>query len=315
MAAIGKIRSWGPVLVIILGVVLFFFIAEPFGDFIRSRSAASGQTVGEVYGDRLSIQEYQNLVDEYQQILKMQGRDNLGEDEMNGLRDYIWTNYVRNKLVEAEAEKLGITVTDDELAQVMQDGTNPVLQQIPLMSEFIDKNTNKFDINQLTAYRQAVKQAGASNPQYAEQAAMFEYGWRFAEKTLRQQLLANKYQALLAGCILSNPVQAKATFDGQNVESQILLAALPYASINDNDVEPTDAEIKAKYNEEKNAFKTYEETRDVKYVAYQVVASEADRAELMAIMKEAQASLKNDTRSPAHRDCRPRGHHEGGTGH
>ena len=64
MAAIGKIRSWGPVLVIILGVVLFFFIAEPFGDFIRSRSAASGQTVGEVLGDRLSIQEYQTLVDE-----------------------------------------------------------------------------------------------------------------------------------------------------------------------------------------------------------------------------------------------------------
>ena len=123
MAAIGKIRSWGPVLVIILGVVLFFFIAEPFGDFIRSRSAASGQTVGEVLGERLSIQEYQNLVDEYQQILKMQGRDNLGEDEMNSLRDYIWSNYVRNKLVEAETEKLGITVTDEEMINVLQDGT------------------------------------------------------------------------------------------------------------------------------------------------------------------------------------------------
>ena len=299
MAAIGKIRSWGPVLVIILGVVLFFFIAEPFGDFIRSRSAASGQTVGEVYGDRLSIQEYQNLVDEYQQILKMQGRDNLGEDEMNGLRDYIWNNYVRNKLVEVEAEKLGLTVTDEELAKVLQDGTNPVLQQVPLMSDFINQETHKFDVNQLTAYRQAVKQAGAANPQYAEQAAMFEYGWRFAEKTLRQQLLANKYQALLAGCILSNPVQAKATFDGQNTESQILLATLPYSSINDNDVEPTDDEIKAKYNEQKNSFKTFVETRDVKYVAYQVVASEADRAEILKVMKEAQASLKADSLQPA----------------
>ena len=299
MAAIGKIRSWGPVLVVILGVVLFFFIAEPFGDFIRSRSAASGQTVGEVYGDRLSIQEYQTLVDEYQQILKLQGRDNLGEDEMNGLRDYIWSNYVRNKIIENEAEKLGITVTDDELAKVLQDGTNAVLQQIPLMSEFINQDTHKFDLSQLTAYRQAVKQAGAANPQYAEQAAMFEYGWRFAEKTLRQQLLANKYQALLAGCILSNPVQAKNTFDGQNVESQILLAAMPYSTINDNDVEPTEAEIKAKYNEQKNSYKTYEESRDVKYVAYQVVASEADRAELMAVMKEAQANLQADSLQPS----------------
>ena len=299
MAAIGKIRSWGPVLVIILGVVLFFFIAEPFGDFIRSRSAASGQTVGEVLGERLSIQEYQNLVDEYQQILKMQGRDNLGEDEMNSLRDYIWSNYVRNKLVEAETEKLGITVTDEEMINVLQDGTNPVLQQIPLMSEFVNQNTGKFDLSQVNMYRQAVSQASSNSPQYAEQAAAFEYGWRFAEKTLRQMLLANKYQALLGGCMLSNPIQAKATFDGNNVESQILLAAMPYSSINDNEAEPTEAEIKAKYNEHKNSYKTDDETRDVKYVAYQVVASEADRAELMAQMMDAVAKLQSDSLTTA----------------
>ena len=295
MAAIGKIRSWGPVLVIILGVVLFFFIAEPFGDFIRSRSAASGQTVGEVLGERLSIQEYQTLVDEYQQVLKLQGRDNLGEDEMNSLRDYIWNNYVRNKIVEAESEKLGITVTDDELANILQEGSHPILQQIPLMSEFVNQNTRKFDLSQVTAYRQAIKQAAETNPQYAEQASMFEYAWRFAEKTLREQLLTNKYQALMAGCFLSNPVAAKAAFDAQNTESQILLAAMPYSSINDNDAEPTEDEIKAKYNEQKNAYKTYEETRDVKYVAYQVVASDADRSELMKVMQEARAKLMNDS--------------------
>ena len=295
MAAIGKIRSWGPVLVIILGVVLFFFIAEPFGDFIRSRSAASGQTVGEVLGESLSIQEYQTLVDEYQQVLKLQGRDNLGEDEMNSLRDFIWNNYVSNKIVEAEAEKLGITVTDDELAAILQEGSHNILQQIPLMSEFVNKSTRKFDLSQVTAYRQAIKQAAATNPQYAEQAQMFEYAWRFAEKTLRQQLLTNKYQALLAGCILSNPVQAKAAFEGQNVESQILLASLPYSTINDNDATPSDEEIKAKYNENKNAYKTYEESRDIKYVAYKVVASEADRAELMAQMNDARQKLMGDS--------------------
>ena len=299
MAAIGKIRSWGPVLVIILGVVLFFFIAEPFGDFIRSRSAASGQTVGEVLGEKLSIQEYQTLVDEYQQVLKLQGRDNLGEDEMNSLRDFIWNNYVRNKIVEAEAEKLGITVTDAELTNILQEGSHSILQQIPLMSEFVNQSTRKFDLNQVTSYRQAIKQAATTNPQYAEQASMFEYAWRFAEKTLRQQLLTSKYQALLAGCIMSNPVQAKAAFDGQNTESQILLAALPYSSINDNEAEPTEAEIKAKYNEEKNAYKTYEESRDIKYVAYQVVASEADRAELMVQMNEAREKLMSDSIQPA----------------
>ena len=295
MAAIGKIRSWGPVLVIILGVVLFFFIAEPFGDFIRSRSAASGQTVGEVLGERLSIQEYQTLVDEYQQVLKLQGRDNLGEDEMNSLRDYVWNTYVRNRIVEAEAAKLGLTVTEKELAEILQEGSHSILRQIPLMSDFVNRSTNKFDLNQVTAYRQNIKQAAAANAQYAEMASAFEYAWGFAEKTLRQQLLTNKYQALLAGCILSNPIQAKDAFDGQNVESKILLAAMPYNSINDNDAEPTEAEIKAKYNEQKNAYKTFEESRDVKYVAYQVTASEADRAELMGQMQEARGKFMDDS--------------------
>ena len=295
MAAIGKIRSWGTFLVIILGVVLLFFIAEPFGDFIRSRSAASGRVVGKVLGEKLDIQEYQTLVDEYQEMLKFQGRDDLTEDDLNSLRDYIWQNYVQNKIVEAEAGKLGLTVTDQELANVLQEGTHTILAQTPMVQLFVNRQTGKFDLSQLTAYRQAMSQAATTNPQYAEQANIFERCWLFAERTLHDQLLMNKYQSLLAGCLMSNPVAAKASFDAQNVESQILLATMPYSSINDNDVEVSDADLKAKYNELKDGYKTYQETRDVKYVAYQVVASDADRAELLAQMKEAQAKLQNDS--------------------
>ena len=44
--------------------------------------------------------------------------------------------------------------------------------------------------------------------------------WSFIEKTLRQQTLAQKYQALLAGCFLSNPVEAKMAFKEENEESR-----------------------------------------------------------------------------------------------
>ena len=256
MAAIGKIRSWGTVLVIILGVVLLFFIAEPFGDFIRSRSAASGRVVGKVLGEKLDIQEYQTLVDEFQELLKMQGRDNMNEEDMNSLRDYIWQTYVQNKLVEAEADKLGLTVTDTELANILQEGTHPILAQVPLISQFINQQTGKFDVSQLTAYRNALRQSAATNGAYAEQATLFERVWQFSEKSLRQQLLMNKYQALMAGCIMTNPVSARSQFDGHNVENTILLAAMPYSAINDNEVEITDGDLKAKYNEHKESYKT-----------------------------------------------------------
>lgn len=104
--------------------------------------------------------------------------------------------------------------------------------------------------------------------------------WTFIEKSLRQQLLAQKYQTLLAGCLLSNPVSAKMAYTDENQESNIQLASFAYSSINDNKVKISDSDLKAKYEELKPRFKQYEETRSIKYVDYQVVPSKADRAEL-----------------------------------
>ena len=92
-----------------------------------------------------------------------------------------------------------------------------------------------------------------------------------------------------------NPVSAKAAFDNQNVESQALVASMPYSQINDNEVEVTEADIKAKYEELKEGFKSYQDTRDIKYVSTQVVASKKDRDELMTVMQKAYADLKSDS--------------------
>ena len=112
------------------------------------------------------------------------------------------------------------------------------------------------------------------------------------EKMLRQNLLTSKYQSLLSQCLMSNPVSAKMAFDARNEESDIQLAVLPYSSIKDSEVEPTDADLKAKYGELKEMFHQYTESRDIKYVDFQVVASKADRDGLMKTMKDAQQQLE-----------------------
>ncbi len=288
MAAIGKIRSWGPILVGIIGVALFAFIA---GDLQRSCETTGQQRrmqVGEVLGEKLSVQDFQSLVDEYQDVMKMtQGRDNLTDEEMNSLKDQVWNNFIQNKLVSNEAEKIGLTVTDEELQNMLREGTNPMLMQTP----FVNRETGRFDVTQLTQFINEYKK-GQSNPQVAEQYQTLYRYWQFIEKTLRQQTLAMKYQTLLSQCLLSNPVSAKAAFANQNVESTILLASLPYSSVNDKDVEVSDKDLKAKYNEQKERFRQLAETRDIKYVAFQVQPSQKDRAALMATMTDAAEQLK-----------------------
>ena len=289
MAAIGKIRSWGPTLVIVIGLALFAFIAEEAFRSCEATKNQQRQQVGEVLGEKINVQEFQELVDEYQQVIKMtQGRDNLTEDELNNIKDQVWQTYVNNIIISKEAEKLGLKVTDTEMQNMLREGTNPMLMQTP----FVNQQTGRFDVNMLTKFLAEYKQ-NANNPQVAEQyKSLYDY-WQFMEKNLRQQTLAQKYQALLANCLISNPVSAKAAYDAHVKESDILLASLPYSSINDNDVEVSDADLKNKYSEEKEMFKQTVETRDIKYVSFQVVASAADRTELMKTMNDATQKLES----------------------
>ena len=288
MAAIGKIRSWGPTLVIVIGLALFAFIAEEMFRSCEASKNEQRQQVGEVLGERVNVQDFQALIDEYQDVIKMtQGRDNLTEDELNQVKDQVWNTFVNNKIIEKEAEKLGLTVTDAEMQNMLREGTNPMLMQTP----FVNQQTGRFDATQLSKFLNDYK--NNQNPQVAEQyKAIYDY-WRFIEKTLRQQTLAQKYQALLSNCLLSNPVSAKAAYNAQHQEATILLASMPYSSIKDDEVQVSDADLKAKYDKQKEAFRQVFETRDIKYVDFQVVASAGDRAALLKDMQDASQKLQS----------------------
>lgn len=295
MAVLGKIRNKGVILIGVIGFALFAFIAE---EFFRSCDAVSNERraqVGEVLGNKVNVQDFQKLVDEYTNVIKMtQGRDNLSDEELNQVKDVVWNTYVQNEIINNEAEKLGLKVTDQELQNVLNAGTNPMLLQTP----FVNQQTGRFDANMLKQFLAEYKQAQGTNPQLADQyASLYEF-WTFIEKSLRQQLLAQKYQTLFAGCLLSNPVSAKMAYDGENQESNIQLASFAYSSINDNKVKITDSDLQAKYDELKPRFKQYEETRSIKYVDYQVIPSAADRKALDKTVNEYMAVLK-DTADPS----------------
>lgn len=277
MAALGKIRKRGVILASIIGFGLFAFIAE---ELFRSCDATKNeqrQQVGQVLGEKINVQDFQALMEEYQEVIKMQqGAENLNDEQMNQVKDMVWNTYVQTKLVENEAEKLGLTVTDEEMQNIMRMGIDPMLQQTP----FVNRQTGRFDVNALQKFLADYKAQQAAPTQVAEQYNTLYKYWTFIEKTLRQQTLAQKYQSLLAHCLLSNPVEAKASFEEENQEAQIQLASLAYSSIDDSKVKIESSDLKNKYAEMKARFQQYVESRDVKYVDIEVTPSQADRAAL-----------------------------------
>ena len=288
MAALGKIRKRGVTLVIIIGLGLFAFIAEEAFRSCEATKNQQRQQIGEVLGNKVNVQEFQALVDEYQEVIKMsQGIDNLTEEQLNSLKDEVWNSYINEQIIQNEAAKLGLTVTDEELQTMMKEGTNPML----LRSPFVNQETGRFDVTMLTKFLADYKKN--TNSQLAESYQKIYQYWQFIEKQLRQQTLQQKYQALLNATLISNPISAKMAFEGQNQESDIQLASIAYSSINDNDVTVSDKDFKAKYDEQKEMFKQNVETRDIKYVSFKVVASAADRQALLKTMQDASNKLQS----------------------
>ena len=296
MATLQKIRSYGTVLILILGLALFAFIAEELVRALSSSRNANRQVIGEVYGENVNYQEFNDLVSEYENTVKLgNGNQNLTEAQTIQLRDQAWNDYVSRKIIEHETKALGLTVTDAEVQSLINTGSSNVLRQTP----FSNPQTGQFDVNVLKQFLTNYEEI-KNNPDYpeAQKEMMTQYYnyWKFVEKQVRQEALAQKYQTLLSSCLLSNPISAKAAFEARNNETSVLLAAVPYTTVKDSDVEPTEQELKAKYDEMRkqypDLFDMQQEARDIKYIVVPVTASAADEAALQQELTEFAEALK-----------------------
>mgnify|MGYP002532168417 FL=1 len=292
MATLQTIRSKGPLLVIVIGLALFAFIA---GDAWKILQPHQGkQDVGEVNGKELSAQDFQKMVDEYSEVIKMtNGLNSLTDEQLTNIKDQVWQSYVNNQLIAAEAEKLGLTVTDAEIKAIIDQGTHPLLMQTP----FRNPQTGAFDKDMLKKF--LVNYANLNNSQmpaqYVEYYQKMGNLWNFIEKTLRESTLAEKYQNLISKSLISNPVSAEDAFKGRTEQSDLLVAGVPYTAISDSTIQVSDAEVKDLYNQKKEQFKQLVETRDIRYIDIKVVPSDADRKAVQEEVTEYSNQLANTT--------------------
>ena len=292
MATLQTIRSKGPLLVIVIGLALFAFIA---GDAWKILQPHQGkQDAGEVNGNTLSAQDYQKMVDEFSEVIKLtNGLNSLSEDQLTNIKDQVWNTYVTNELIAAEAKKLGLKVTDKELQAIIDEGTNPLLMQTP----FRNPQTGAFDKDMLKKFLVDYANLDASKmpAQYVEYYQTMGNFWKFVERTLKQSVLAEKYQNLIAKSLISNPVAAEDVFNGCTAQSDLLLAGIPYSSISDSTITVSNDDIKKLYEEKKESFKQPVETRDIKFIDVRVVPSEADRQEVQKEVTEYSSQLITTT--------------------
>ena len=279
MATLQKIRS-NKITQIAIGLGMLAFIAGSAVEIMKSK--APDTEVASLNGESLNYAQLNDMVDEYKDVLQLMGQLPQGQqvsNEVNAqIREQVYQRYIQLQMLNEECEKLGITVTDAELQNVIKTGSHPLLAQTPFSSQ-----QGTFDYAALQQFLNQRNEALSNGTMTAEQRdnidRVYRY-WCFIEKEIKNGLLMEKYQVLLSNLLITNPTSAKANFEGRKNETNIVMAALPYTTIEDKDIKVEDSELQAKYNEYKEVFYQAGETRDIKYIDVLIKASKADEENL-----------------------------------
>lgn len=287
MATLQTLRNAGPLLIIIVGLALFAFIA---GDALRIFQTPQGaQAVGSIDGEDVSATEYQELYDEYSSIMQtLRGGMPLTEAEQLAIKDEVWANYVQTKLIYKEAEKIGLTVSEAEITDIVSRGELPILRQSPFVRQ------GEFDYEFLTEFLTEYENNKNDLAYVQQNKPLYDY-WRFIEKNIKNDLLISKYQALVANSFISNPVVAESNFNDNNVTYNAEIMSFPYSAIADSTISVSDNDVKAAYDEIKSFYKYPVESRNIKYVSYKVVPSEQDREALRNEVAEFANTLSQES--------------------
>ena len=288
MAALQTIRNKGAILVGVIGLGLFGFIAGDLFNALETTAAFNKQQVGEVYGKQIDIIEYQNLVEEMTEIEKMQRAmqgqsDQLTDADLENLRNFVWSDFVRSEVIGRQAAEAGITVTDADFQNALRSGN---AQSLRIMAAIFGTQDGRLDVAALQDFLkkkdQTLAQAMQENNGMYEQIQTILKIWNFTEKQLRKELLQQKFYTTLNMCCVSNPVSAKLAFDEANNQARVAVAALPYSAIANEEAVVEDKDVQAVYAQYKELFKNSAETRDLAILDVQVAASAEDKEALTA---------------------------------
>lgn len=278
MAALQSIRNRGKLIAIAVGAALLAFI---LGDFLNSSYSIFGQNqfnMGEINGESISYQDFMEKVNERETFIKLvTNQSTLSGDMQDQIREYVWEDMIRENVIGVNAKKLGIAASDDELINMIQTGN--VTQTIRQM--FANPQTGMYDPSIVMSFL---------NDQRPETRSANQYVWDYLERELRQNRISSKYFNMIASGLCVTTAEVEQEFADRTTISDVKFVSLPYSDIKDEEVSVSEAELNQYYNQHLKNFERDAETRDVNYVAFDVLASQKDSAYALDIIN----GLKND---------------------
>jgi peptidyl-prolyl cis-trans isomerase D len=228
-------------------------------------------SVGEVNGDKLTYEQFQELYQQLFQSEKQRNDQDFDENKLKALRDQVWEQFVQRTLFSEEMNKLNISVSDSEIVYQIR---NYPLDEIKSNPGF--QTDGVFDMNK---YRQAF-----SNPNIP---------WVQIEDFYREQLPFVKLQNIITSSVRVSDSEIEDEFNRQNQMVNVEYLEIPFAKFNTTELQITDEEIKQYYDEHIDDYQQ-KEKRTLSYVLFPLAPTTADTQRTLREFDDIKERLTND---------------------
>lgn len=271
MASLQKIRNHGALLIAIVGLAMLAFI---LGDFLNSGSSffnRSRENVGVIEGQKIHYTEYEAAKEQLTEVYKIEsGRSDFDEDTYSQIRNQVWNMMMMDYSLRAQAEKIGMDITADELSELCI-GEN--VHQIIRGRRAFAGEDGQFSRDAVIGLLQAINQESdeAENANL-KQAKTY---WLYWEKAVRISYMQEKYTNLFQHLLKANSLDAEYAFNGRQHGVSAEFVMQPYFTVADSLVNISERDVKNLYKQHKAQYKQTP-NRAIKYVAFDIVPSEDD---------------------------------------
>lgn len=278
MATLQKIRNHGIALIVIVGLAMLAFI---LGDFLNSGSSffnRSREYVGEIEGHKVHYTEYEAAKDQLTEVYKIEsGRTDLDEDLSAQIRNQVWQMMLMDWTLRAEAERIGMDVTADELSELCI-GQHPH-QLIAQRRAFYDEN-GQFNRDNLLRFLNSIEQEDDAQNANLQQAKTY---WMYWENAVRLTHMQEKFSGLMQNLVTANKLDAKYAFEARQNSVSADFVVQPFHTIADSLVTVSNNDLKKLYESRKPLYKQTP-NRSIEYITYPVVPSEQDSLQTYDLM-------------------------------
>jgi len=279
MATLENIRRRGPLVAAVIGIALLAFI---LGDLFNSGGGLfSGDRfrIAEVNGENIDYRDYEEQVQTTIENYKANGQT-LTESQRDQVREMVWNNMIQRILLENEYEATGISVSSDELFDLMQGrNVDPMVARDPA---FANQQTGQFDPSKVVYFYKNRSQ---------DKSGQTEAYLLNLEKQVTENRMIRKYLNLVEKGLYMPIPQVETDFKSRNYLVDFDYVGKMYTEIPDSSITITEDDLKKYYKEHKEDYEQ-KTSRDLIYVTFDVFPSAKDTAHTLEWVQKSTAEFK-----------------------